>query len=95
MSVVHVINHPLIQHKLTFIRNKNTSSKDFRALLDEVAMLMGYEVTRDLPLEEVETETPVAIAKTKVITGKKLAIVPILRAGLGMVDGLLKLIPSE
>ncbi|MEI6102151.1 MAG: uracil phosphoribosyltransferase, partial [Eubacteriales bacterium] len=94
MSNVHIIDHPLIQHKLTFIRDKNTSSKDFRALLNEIAMLMGYEVTRDLPLEEVQIETPVGPATTKIITGKKLAIVPILRAGLGMVDGLLSLVPS-
>lgn len=94
MSKVHVIDHPLIQHKLTFVRDKNTSSKDFRALLQEIAMLMGYEVTRDLPLEEVHIETPVGPATTKVITGKKLAIIPILRAGLGMVDGLLNLVPS-
>ena len=94
MSKVHVIDHPLIQHKLTFVRDKNTSSKDFRALLQEIAMLMGYEVTRDLPLEEVQIETPVGPATTKVITGKKLAIIPILRAGLGMVDGLLNLVPS-
>ncbi len=94
MSNVYVIDHPLIQHKLTFMRDKNTSSKDFRALLYEISMLMGYEVTRDLPLEEVQIETPVAPATTKIITGKKLAIVPILRAGLGMVDGLLNLVPS-
>lgn len=94
MSNVYVIDHPLIQHKLTFMRDKNTSSKDFRALLQEIAMLMGYEVTRDLPLEEVQIETPIGPAATKVITGKKLAIIPILRAGLGMVDGLLNLVPS-
>ncbi len=94
MSNVHIVDHPLIQHKLTFIRDKNTSSKDFRALLGEVAMLMGYEVTRDLPLEDVQIETPVGPATTKIITGKKLAIIPILRAGLGMVDGLLNLVPS-
>lgn len=94
MSNVYVIDHPLIQHKLTFIRDKNTSSKDFRALLGEIAMLMGYEVTRDLPLEEVRIETPVGPAATKIITGKKLAVIPILRAGLGMVDGLLNLVPS-
>ena len=94
MSKVHVIDHPLIQQKLTFVRDKNTSSKDFRALLQEIAMLMGDEVTRDLPLEEVQIETPVGPATTKVITGKKLAIIPILRAGLGMVDGLLNLVPS-
>lgn len=94
MSNVNIIDHPLIQHKLTFIRDKNTSSKDFRALLGEIAMLMGYEVTRDLPLEDMQIETPVGPATTKVITGKKLAVIPILRAGLGMVDGLLSLVPS-
>jgi uracil phosphoribosyltransferase len=94
MSNVNIIDHPLIQHKLTFIRDKNTSSKDFRALLGEIAMLMGYEVTRDLPLEDMQIETPVGPATTKVITGKKLAVIPILRAGLGMIDGLLSLVPS-
>jgi len=94
MGKVIVIDHPLIQHKLTLMRNKNTSSKDFRTMLNEISMLMGYEVTRDLPMIEVETETPVAMARTNIIAGKKLAIVPILRAGLGMVDGLLNLIPS-
>ena len=93
MSTLHIIDHPLIQHKLTIMRKTNTSSKDFRQLLDEISMLMGYEVTRDLPLEEIEINTPVARAKTKQIAGKKLAIVPILRAGLGMVDGLLSLVP--
>ncbi len=93
MSTLHVIDHPLIQHKLTIMRKKETGSKDFRELLEEIAMLIGYEITRDLPLEEVEIETPVAKAKAKVIEGKKLAIVPILRAGLGMVDGLLSLVP--
>ena len=94
MSNVHVLNHPLIQHKLTIMRQKDTGSKDFRALLDEIAMLMGYEVTRDLPLEEVEIETPLCKCKMNMIAGKKLGIVPILRAGLGMVDGLLKLVPA-
>ena len=94
MSKVHVIDHPLIQHKLTFLRDKNTCSKDFRALLGEISMLMGYEVTRDLPMEEVQIQTPIALAKAKIITGKKLAVIPILRAGLGMVDGLLNLVPS-
>ena len=94
MSKVYEINHPLIQHKLTLVRDKNTPSKEFRALLDEIAMLMGYEITRDLPLEEIEIETPVAKTKCKTLSGKKLAIVPILRAGLGMVDGLIKLVPS-
>ena len=93
MSTLHIIDHPLIQHKLTIMRKTNTSSKDFRQLLDEISMLMGYEVTRDLPLEEINITTPVAPAKAKQIAGKKLAIVPILRAGLGMVDGLLSLVP--
>ena len=93
MSELHVIDHPLIQHKLTYMRKKETGSKDFRELLDEIAMLMGYEVTRDLPLEDVEIETPLARMQASTISGKKLAIVPILRAGLGMVDGLLRLLP--
>lgn len=94
MSRVIVTNHPLIQHKLTLMRDKNTGSKDFRALVKEVAMLMAYEVTRDLPLEEITIETPVIEAKARVLSGKKLGIVPILRAGLGMVDGILELIPA-
>ena len=94
MSTLHIIDHPLIQHKLTIMRDKNTSTKDFRELLNEISLLMGYEITRDLPLEEVEVETPICKAKMKKIAGKKLAVVPILRAGLGMVDGLLKLVPS-
>ena len=94
MAKVVIMEHPLIQHKLTFLRDKNTGSMEFRNLVSEIAMLMCYEATRDLPLEEVETETPVAVAKTKVIAGKKLAFVPILRAGLGMVDGVLALVPS-
>ena len=93
MSTLHIIDHPLIVHKLSIMRNKKTGSKDFRELLDEIALLMGYELTRDLPLEDVEIETPVARAKMKRIAGKKLAIVPILRAGLGMVDGMLSLVP--
>ena len=93
MSELHVIDHPLIQHKLTYMRKKETGAKDFRELLDEIAMLMGYEVTRDLPLEGMEIETPLEKMTGKVISGKKLAIVPILRAGLGMVDGLLELVP--
>ncbi len=93
MSTFHVVDHPLIQHKLTIMRRVGTSSKDFRQLLDEISMLMGYEVTRDLPLEDVEIETPVSRTVQKRIAGKKLAIVPILRAGLGMVDGLLSLVP--
>ena len=89
MSKVTIMDHPLIQHKLTFLRNEKTGSLEFRNLVGEIAMLMCYEATRDLPLKEVETKTPVAIAKTKVISGKKLAFVPILRAGLGMVDGVI------
>ena len=94
MGNVTITNHPLIQHKLTLLRDKNTGSKEFRALVSEIAMLMCYEATRDLPLKEVEIETPVSVAKTRVISGKKLAFVPILRAGLGMVDGVLALVPS-
>ena len=93
MSKLHILDHPLITHKLSIMRNKRTGSKDFRELLDEIAMLMGYELTRDLPLEDVEIETPVTRMTAQMISGKKLAIVPILRAGLGMVDGLLSLIP--
>ena len=85
MSKLFVVDHPLIQHKLTIMRNKNTSSKDFRELLGEIAMLMGYEITRELPLEDYTVETPICRAVGKRIAGKKLAIVPILRAGLGMV----------
>jgi uracil phosphoribosyltransferase len=94
MSKVYVFDHPLIQHKVTLIRKKNTGTKEFRALVDEVAGLMAFEITRDLPLEEIEIETPVSKAKANVISGKKLGIVPILRAGLGMVDGFLKLVPA-
>ncbi len=94
MSKVTQIDHPLILHKLAFMRDINTGSKDFRELVEEVAMLMAYEVTRDMQLEEVEIETPIGITKCKVLAGKKMAIVPILRAGLGMVDGMLKLIPA-
>jgi uracil phosphoribosyltransferase len=89
-----VINHPLIQHKLTFIRDINTNSKDFRDLVDEVATLMAYEITRDIPLEEVEVQTSVAKARGRIMAGKKVALIPILRAGLGMTDGVLKLIPT-
>ena len=94
MSKVTQIGHPLILHKLSFIRDKHTGSKDFRELVEEVAMLMAYEVTRDLPVEDVEIETPICTTKCKMLSGKKVAIVPILRAGLGMVDGMLKLIPA-
>lgn len=94
MPKVHVFDHPLIQHKLTFIRDKNTGTKEFRELVDEVATLMAYEITRDLPLTDVEVETPVQKAKSKILAGKKIGIVPILRAGIGMVDGILNLIPA-
>ncbi|PGL71292.1 uracil phosphoribosyltransferase [Bacillus sp. AFS055030] len=94
MSKVYVFDHPLIQHKVSLIRKKDTGTKEFRALVDEVAGLMAFEITRDLPLQEVEIQTPVATAKAKVIAGKKLGIVPILRAGLGMVDGFLQLVPA-
>lgn len=94
MGKTFVFDHPLIQHKLTFIRDKNTGAKEFRELVEEVAMLMAYEVTRDFPMEETETITPVGTAKTKVIAGRKVGLVPILRAGLGMVNGMLRLIPA-
>ena len=94
MAKVTIMEHPLIQHKLAFLRDEKTGSMEFRNLVSEIAMLMCYEATRDLPLEEVEIKTPVAVAKAKVIAGKKLAFVPILRAGLGMVDGVLALVPS-
>ena len=94
MGALHVIDHPLIQHKLTIMRKKETGSKDFRQMLSEITVLMGYELTRDLPLDDIEIETPVTRMTGKAITGKKLAIVPILRAGLGMVDGMLNMIPS-
>jgi len=93
MGQLHIIDHPLIQHKLSLMRNKKTGSKDFRQLLEEISLLMGYELTRDLPLEDVRLETPIMPMVGKTISGKKLAIVPILRAGLGMVDGLLSLVP--
>ncbi len=93
MSKLHILDHPLITHKLSIMRNKRTGSKDFGELLDEIAMLMGYELTRDLPLEDVTIETPIEKMVAKTVSGKKLAIVPILRAGLGMVGGLRKLVP--
>lgn len=93
MGKVFVMDHPLIQHKLTLIREKSTGAKEFRELVKEVSMLMGYEVTRNLQLEEIEIETPICKAKSNVISGRKLGIVPILRAGLGMVDGFLSLLP--
>ncbi|HEY8500355.1 MAG TPA: uracil phosphoribosyltransferase [Clostridia bacterium] len=93
MQNVFVFDHPLIQHKVSLLRDKNTSAKEFRELVAEISVLMCYEVTRDIPLKEIEIETPVGVARTKVISGKKLAIVPILRAGLGMADGFLQLMP--
>ena len=94
MANVHIMDHPLIHHKLAVLRNKETPVKEFRELVNEISGLMCYEATRNLPLKEVEVETPVAVAKCKMLAGKKLAIVPILRAGLGMVDALVDLIPS-
>lgn len=94
MGTVHICDHPLIQHKLTYIRDENTTTKDFRALVDEVATLMVYEITRDLPLESVQVKTPVTMADCQVISGRMLGLIPILRAGLGMVDGVLKLMPA-
>ncbi len=94
MSKVYVFDHPLIQHKVSLMRMKTTTVKEFRELATEVAMLMGFEATRDLPLEEVEIETPICKTKTKMLKGEDVAIVPILRAGLGFVDGMLSLIPN-
>ena len=91
---VHVFDHPLIQHKLAILRDKNTGTKEFRSLINEIAGLMCYEATRNLPTVEVDVQTPVAIAKCRMLAGKKLAIIPILRAGLGMVDAMVELIPS-
>ncbi len=91
---VHVLNHPLLEHKLSVLRDKNTGTRDFRAAVSEIAMLMCYEATRDLPMVDVKVETPLAIADCKKIAGKKIALVPILRAGLGMVDGVLAMIPA-
>ena len=94
MSIVHVMDHPLIQHKLSLMRDQETGPKEFRELLNEISMLMAYEVTRDLPLKTIEIETPICRAQTQVIAGKKLAVVPVLRAGLGMVNGITTLVPS-
>lgn len=94
MSKVHVFDHPLIQHKLSIMRKTETGPKEFRELLEEISMLMVYEVTRDLPTEEVEIDTPICKAKVKMLAGKKLGIVPILRAGLGMVDGIVNMVPA-
>ena len=94
MSKVHIFDHPLIQHKLSIMRQKDTGCKEFRELLDEISMLMVYEVTRDLPTAEIEIETPICGMKTKMLAGKPIGIIPILRAGLGMVNGILNLIPN-
>lgn len=94
MSKLVVIDHPMIQHKLTILRDKNTGSKEFRELVKEIGMLMVYETTRDLPMLEIEIDTPIQKTKSKILSGKKMAIVPILRAGLGMVEGILELIPA-
>lgn len=94
MAGLHLIDHPLIQHKISLLRDKNTGVKEFRELTSETAMLICYEATRDLPLKEVEIATPVAVAKTKVISGRKLAFVPILRDGLGMIDGVTNMVPA-
>ena len=94
MSKVHVFDHPLIQHKLSIMRDKDTGCKEFRELLDEISKLMVYEVTRDLPTQEVEIETPICTTKTRMLAGKPIGIIPILRAGLGMVDGIMELIPN-
>lgn len=94
MARVHVVDHPLIQHKLSILRDKSTGPKEFRELVDEISLLMAYEVTRDMPLEEIEVETPMARARGYTIKGKKLGVVPVLRAGLGMVGGILELIPT-
>ena len=94
MSKTMIMDHPLVQHKVSLLRNKNTGTKEFKELVCELATLLCYEATRDLPTEEVEIETPIAVAKTRMLSGRKLALVPILRAGLGMVDGILTLIPS-
>ena len=94
MENVFIMDHPLIQHKISMLRNKNTGTNEFRKLIEEIAVLMGYEALRDLPLEEVEVETPIETCMTPMISGKKLAVVPVLRAGLGMVNGITTLVPS-
>lgn len=91
---VFIMNHPLIQHKISLLRDKATGVKEFREMISEITMLMCYEATRDLPLKEVEIETPLAVAKTKILAGRKIAFIPILRAGIGMVDGVMELIPA-
>ena len=94
MANLHLIDHPLIQHKISLMRDKNTGTKEFRELVSETTMLICYEATRDLPLKEIEMETPICMAKTKIVTGHKLAFIPILRAGLGMLDGVTSLVPA-
>lgn len=94
MASIHILDHPLIQHKLTFVRDKNTGPKEFRELVEEISMLMAYEVTRGLSLQDYEVETPITKTKARVIAGKKMGIIPILRAGLGMVNGMLRLVPA-
>ena len=94
MSELHIIDHPLVQHKISLLRDKNTGTKEFRELVSEIAMFICYEATRDLPTEDVKVETPCGIADCKQIAGRKLAFVPILRAGLGMVDGCIKMVPA-
>ncbi len=91
---IFIMNHPLIQHKISLLRDKATGVKEFREMISEITMLMCYEATRDLPLKEVEIETPLAVAKTKILAGRKIAFIPILRAGIGMVDGVMELIPA-
>lgn len=94
MSTLHIFDHPLICHKITMMRDKNTNTKDFRELAEEITMLMAYEVTRDLPLEDIEIETPICKTVAKTIAGRSIGVVPILRAGLGMVEGIVKLVPN-
>lgn len=94
MGTLTICDHPLIQHKLTYIRDKDTKTKDFRELVDEIATMMAYEITRDLPLQTVNVQTPIVEAQSKVVSGRMLGLIPILRAGLGMVEGMLKLIPA-
>lgn len=94
MAHLHIIDHPLVQHKISLLRDKNTGTKEFRELVSEIAMFICYEATRDLPLKEIEMETPLAVAKTKIISGRKLAFIPILRAGLGMIEGVTTLVPA-
>ena len=94
MENVYIMEHPLIQHKISMLRDKNTGTNEFRKLVEEIAVLMGYEAFRDLPTEDVEIETPIETCKTPFISGKKLAVIPVLRAGLGMVNGILTLVPS-